>query len=432
MPERLLSVDAITEYLQSLFDSDELLTDIWIEGEVTETFTSRAGHVYFTLCGDESLLKSVMFRGAAIRQRYAPRIGESCAAHGSLSIYGKSGVYQLYVDVVQPAGLGAGALQFELLRQLLQAEGLFDPSRKRPIPLRPVKIGVVTSPDGAVWHDIRSVVERRNPFIELILSPAMVQGERAPSTLLAALQRLVDHQHIDVIIIARGGGSAADLSAFNDESLARAVFASPIPIVSAIGHETDGSLVDEVADVRAPTPSVAAELCAPHAIERFWQMRSQVQYQKRVLQRRTADAILDVDAMRSSLSDVGIQQPLQRADTQVQLHSQGLRNGIQVALDSFGSSLVRIPGLLNSHALRRIDSGELKLARHGATLQALDPVATLARGYANVTSIESGLPLKSVKQSAAGDQIGIHLYDGSMKATVGDVRPTQDDTEHSG
>ena len=257
------TVREITDRIRELLDSDPLLADLWISGEVLEATVSRSGHVFFTLSGEGSQLRCVMFRMNALRQRSLPSPGSACIAHGKVEIYATEGTVQFYVDLVEDAGVGLAALELELLRQQLEAEGLFAESRKRSLPPNPGTIGVITSSTGAVWHDIQNVVRRRNPFAGLLLSSVAVQGDAASSDIVAALQTLILDGRPDVILIARGGGSASDLSAFNDERLLRAVFASPIPVVSAIGHETDWTLIDLVADVRAPTPSAAAELITP-------------------------------------------------------------------------------------------------------------------------------------------------------------------------
>ncbi|MDP9365285.1 MAG: exodeoxyribonuclease VII large subunit, partial [Chloroflexota bacterium] len=267
MTPPILPVGLLTSYVRELLDGDPLLADVWVEGEISNLFLARSGHVYFTLRGDEGQLKCVLFRVHAARQRASLLPGDQVAAHGRVTVYEKDGALQLYVDVVQPAGLGLAALQLERLRQQLAAEGLFDPSRKRPIPERPRAIGVVTSADGAVWHDIQQVLRRRYPFAELILAPTLVQGERAPAAIVAAMAAIEADGRAEVVIVARGGGSAEDLAAFNDEAVVRAVFACRLPVVTGVGHETDRTLVDEVADLRAPTPSAAAELCVPSVLE---------------------------------------------------------------------------------------------------------------------------------------------------------------------
>src|SRR5918997_2253714 len=263
MTSRLLPVGAFVCLFREALESDPLYSDLWLEGEVTDLSRSSAGHTYFNLRDDDGCLKCVLFRGQALRQFQLPKLGDQIAVHGGLSIYARSGAMQLVADLVRPAGLGAASLELEYLRQRLEDEGLFDPLRKRPLPKSPGTIGVVTSLHGAAWHDIVNVVARRYPLADLILSPAQVQGDGAAESIVRALQTLQDEADVDVVILARGGGASDDLSAFNDERVVRAVFAFRVPVVAGVGHATDRTLVEDVADVVAPTPSAAAELCVP-------------------------------------------------------------------------------------------------------------------------------------------------------------------------
>ncbi len=263
MTLRLLPVGAFVYLLRDVLESDPLYSDLWLEGEVLDLSRSSAGHTYFSLGDDDGCLKCVLFRGQALRQHQLPKLGDQVVVHGGLSIYTRTGAMQLVADLVQPAGLGLVSLELEYLRQRLEAEGLFDPLRKRALPAAPRMIGVVTSEHGAAWHDIVEVVGRRFPLAELLLAPAQVQGDGAPESIVQALQAILSGSKVDVIILARGGGATDDLSAFNDERVVRAVFASHVPIVVGVGHATDRTLVEDVADLYAPTPSAAAELCVP-------------------------------------------------------------------------------------------------------------------------------------------------------------------------
>lgn len=257
---RILDVADVTAYIKDLLDADPILSDVWIRGEVSNFVRSAAGHIYFTLKSERAQLRCVLFRGNARWLTFQPENGDAILAHGRVSVYEAGGQYQLYVDLIQPEGTGLLHLQFEELRRRLEMEGLFDPSRKRPLPRLPRRIGVVTSPTGAVWHDIQTVLRRRYPLAELVLAPAQVQGDDAPPTIIRALEALQLDGNVDVIIIARGGGSMEDLWCFNDEALARAVFASRIPVISAVGHETDFTICDFVADVRARPPLLRPRL----------------------------------------------------------------------------------------------------------------------------------------------------------------------------
>jgi exodeoxyribonuclease VII large subunit len=267
MTARLLPVGILVMLLRETLEADRFYSDLWLEGEVTDLSRSAAGHAYFTLRDDDGALKCVLFRNQALRQHQLPQSGERFAVHGGLSIYPRSGSVQLVVDLVRPAGLGAAQLQLDYLRETLEAEGLFEPERTRALPAWPRVIGVVTSAYGAAWHDIQTVIRRRFPLAELVLAPANVQGLGSPESIVDALQRLQTETAADIIILARGGGDSDDLSAFNDERVVRAVFACRVPVVAGIGHATDRTLVEEVADDYAATPSAAAEISVPSLIE---------------------------------------------------------------------------------------------------------------------------------------------------------------------
>ena len=250
------TVSQVTSEIKELLESNPFLADLWIEGEISNLSIASSGHAYFNLKDQHAVLQAVMFRNRRGIEVLAN--GASVAAHGRVSFYEPRGTLNISVDVVAPQGLGELALELERLKQKLAAEGLFDPARKRPLPTFPQVIGVVTSPTGAVFHDIQNVLARRYPLAKLVLSPTMVQGGRAKESIAEALQRLDEEGDCDVIIVARGGGSLEDLWAFNEEVVARAIYACQTPVVSGVGHETDETVADYVADVRAPTPSAAA------------------------------------------------------------------------------------------------------------------------------------------------------------------------------
>lgn len=396
MSNRVVPVGLLTSYIRELLDGDELLSDVWVEGEISSQFLARSGHCYFTVKDEQSQLKCVLFRHLALRQHYQPQTGDQVAAHGHISVYEREGSYQLYVDVVQPAGMGVLALQLEQLRQKLEAEGLFDEARKRPLPTAPRRIGVVTSPDGAVWHDIQHVIRRRYPLVELILSPASVQGERAPGSLVAALEALQRDTEVDVIIVARGGGSPEDLWAFNDEALARAVFACRKPVISGVGHETDWTIIDYVADLRAPTPSAAAEVVVPNLSEIRAHLGEQC--------RRLDDAIdhglsghaynLRATAGRLRQHDPRLQTARWRSRT---------REFISRAQRAQHELLVR---------------DRLHLARSVSTLDALSPRAVLERGYAVLTDAATARPISRAASAHAGQTVRASLADGDLDLTI--------------
>ena len=258
-----LRVAQLTLYLRELLESDPVLTDVWVEGEVSNCTRSSSGHVYFTLRDDRAALSCVAWRNVASRWRELPREGDSLLAHGRISVYEPQGRYQLYVDLVQPAGLGRLFLEFQALKERLEAEGLFAEERKRPLPRLPQVVGVVTSSQAAALQDIVRTLQARFPALEVLLAPTLVQGPQAPAQIVRALQALDARAEVDVIVLARGGGSLEDLWAFNDEALVRAIADCEKPVISAVGHESDVTLADFAADMRAPTPSAAAELAVP-------------------------------------------------------------------------------------------------------------------------------------------------------------------------
>jgi exodeoxyribonuclease VII large subunit len=393
----VLPVGRLTDYVRQVLEDDRLLADVWVEGEVSQAFRAQSGHVYFTLRDDEGQLKCALFRAHAVRQQRLPTPGDQVAAHGHVTLYQRDGAVQLYADVVQPAGLGLAALQLERLRQKLEAEGLFDPSRKRPLPPSPRVIGVVTSADGAVWHDIQQVIGRRYPLAELVLAPTTVQGERAPAAIVAALQAIQDDGRAEVVILARGGGGAEDLWAFNDEQVIRAVFACRVPVVSGVGHETDWTLVDAVADLRAPTPSAAAELCVPSV----------------------ADLAIRIGEARERLARCAEQVVHAGADDVALLRSRLDRRSPEPAI---AARHALVAGLFRratsrQHAIER--ESRAKLDAHRATLGALDPRAVLARGYALLHDAGDGTLIGSVTAAAPGRAFHAHLADGVAAGTFG-------------
>ena len=271
----IYAVSHVTRRIKDLLESDAVLSDVWISGEVSNFVLSQAGHAYFTLKDGGAALRSVLFRGQISRRTLLPQNGQAVIAHGRISVYEPQGGYQLYVDLVQPEGVGLLHLQFEELRGRLEREGLFDPERKRILPRFPRVVGVVTSPSGAVIRDIINVVSRRFPGVELVLAPTPVQGDEAPERIVAALELLNHDVRPDVIIVARGGGSLEDLWSFNDERVARAIAASEIPVISGVGHETDITIADFIADLRAPTPTAAAEMAATPTQDWLAELRQQ-------------------------------------------------------------------------------------------------------------------------------------------------------------
>jgi len=273
------TVSQVTRYIKESLERDSLLADLWVSGESSNVARSAAGHIYFSLKEENTLLRCVMFKGGSGGEHVLD--GTAISLHGRVSVYEVRGDLQCIVDLARPEGMGERYLELERLKVQLEAEGLFEPSRKRPIPSFPQRVGVITSPTGAVWHDIQNVVARRYPLVELVMAPCQVQGDNAAPTIIEAFNAMNAEPDIDVVILARGGGSLEELWPFNEEAVARAVFASKSPIISAVGHETNVTVADMVADLRAPTPSAAAELAVPDARELFGRVvgNSQKMYQ---------------------------------------------------------------------------------------------------------------------------------------------------------
>ncbi len=386
------TVSQVAEYLRDSLEGDRNLADLWVSGEASNLSRSAAGHLYFTIKDSESQLRCVMFRPTREADRL--RDGTSAIVHGRVSIYPVRGELQIYVDLVQPAGTGELHLRLERLKAQLEEEGLFEPTRKRSLPPFPNKIGVVTSPSGAVLHDIATVIQRRYPLAELVVSPTSVQGEQAAPDIADALNELNRLQEIDVIIVARGGGSLEELWAFNEEIVARAIYASRAPVVSAVGHETDVTIADLVADVRAPTPSAAAEMAAPDVSLLLGQV---TEWQRDILaiaERMWLERQRDVDSLVQRLTIRGpqVRDKQQRLDE----ITQSLSKSLWVTLNL---SRERFQGLEQQ-------------------LRALDPKSVLERGYAIVQRSDQGALVKSVWQVEKDDELKVRVSDGSFNARV--------------
>lgn len=390
-----LTVSDISRYLRELMDSDEILRDVWIRGEISNLSRPSSGHIYFTLKDPTSALKCVIWKMNAARLPLMLQSGMAIEAHGAISIYERDGQYQLYVDAVRMSGEGALYQEFMRLKARLEAEGLFDTSRKRPLPEMPQRIGIVTSPTGAALQDMLNTLRRRYPLAEVILAPAPVQGDEAPPALVNALKRLNDLGNVDVILLARGGGSLEDLWAFNDERVVRAVVTSRAPVVTGVGHETDFTLSDFAADLRAPTPTAAAELCTPDRAELFESLSALSSRLGYALQSLTSQVAVDLMDLKHRLDNLS---PLWL-----------VRNDRQ-RLDELAS---RAEMALNN---------ELRMQRSQVTslqnrLASLNPFAVLQRGYA-IVSDSAGQVVSSVKQVTRADQVTIKVSDGTIQSQV--------------
>ena len=410
MSNGILPVGTVLQRIRQVLEGDDLLSSVWIEGEISKfQIWGSSGHAYFTIKDDVGLLEGTMWKTVVRRQSFIPKVGDQVIVNGGVTVYEQRGQLKFAAEVFQPAGTGLLQAQFEALRQRLESEGLFDESRKRELPIFPTRIGVATSPSGAVWHDIQHVIARRFPLVELVLAPTLVQGDTAPPTIVAALQRLQEEQ-VDLIIAGRGGGSIEDLWAFNDERVVRAIFASRVPVISAVGHETDVTLSDYVADVRAPTPSAAAELAVPDVVT--------------LLQEITG---LEVTARSFALA--GLQERL--ADIQQlehRLHQASPTSQLQLA----EAHLANLQGRIARSIDQRLSLAEARLGHNQSLLAALDPFAVMRRGYAQLSSAGDNERIARVAQLAAGDEVIAHLVDGYARLTTTGIMKTTDDTANTG
>ena len=400
------TVSAVAEYLKASLESDPRLADLMVVGEVSGYRNPSSGHHYFALRDEQSVLRCVMFRGGRGGQFLSD--GSQVICHGRISIYTARGDLQYYVDQVEPDGVGALQKAFEEMRKRLESEGLFESGRKRQLPAMPARIAVITSPTGAVIQDILNVLTRRYPLAEVILIPTAVQGEKAAPEIVRAFQALNALDDIDVAIVARGGGSLEDLWSFNEETVARAIFASNVPVISAIGHETDTTIADLVADVCAPTPSAAAEIVAPATADLAGEVAGYAARIDEIVGRRVADSRshfeLAVDRMNLRVPDTAL--PRQRID----------------------DLLVRA----RLAGQRLVESSKLRLAAVEASLSALGPKKILGRGY-TITRLADGKAATSALQFETGDRMAVTFADGSVDATVDrsspDTAPGSDGAE---
>lgn len=395
MPKIWTVAELNTEISRTLSDNTDLVS-CWVSGELSNYKNHRpSGHWYFTLKDQSSSIKAVMFRSRAERVGFIPQDGMKVLLRGSVKVYERDGNVQLYVDEMQPSGLGALYLAFEQLKQRLSAEGLFDPERKKPIPRIPRRVGIVTSPTGAAIRDILKVMGRRHPHLSWILAPAAVQGEQAPREVAQAIERLNRYGQIDVLIVGRGGGSIEELWAFNTEEVARAIANSAIPVISAVGHETDLTIADMVADLRAPTPSAAAELAVPI----FQELRHDVEE----LQARLRVGIkAQMERKREKINRLASSGPLLNPLWRIEQNRQRLDN-VSTALQQ---EMTRFVSDKN---------GILKLL--ATKLDLLSPLAILGRGYALTYSSEGKL-LRSSTEANAGDHIKVRLNEGALTCQV--------------
>lgn len=407
--KKVLSVTQLNRYIKQLIDKNPVLSDVYVSGEISNCKLHSSGHIYMSLKDEGALVRAVMFRSAAQKLVFKPENGMKVIAAGRISVFERDGQYQLYIDRLTPEGEGSLYLAFEQLKKKLSGEGLFDEARKRKIKRMPMRIGVITSPTGAALRDVINILGRRFPMCEVLVYPALVQGPQAPATLIAGINYLNGHELCDTIIIGRGGGSIEELWAFNDEGLARAVASSRIPVISAVGHETDFTICDFAADLRAPTPSAAAELSVPNFDDIYNYLNkakstmsaaltAKVNFQKNTFERLSGSAVFKYP--ERSFQDRMLE--LSRFDEKMER-----------ALSEAVKSRVYAHDALTKK------------------LHALDPMAVLERGY-SVTTASDGRVIKSADDVRAGDDITVRLNSANIEARAVKVtkKPAREDEKN--
>lgn len=391
------TVATLTGYIRELFEIDYRLQDVLVAGEISNFTEARSGHLYFTLKDDKAQLKCVMWRSSAERLRFRPGDGDAVVAYGRISVYEAGGAYQLYAESLEPAGRGGLAVAFERLKEQLADEGLFDAEFKQPIPKFPQKLGIVTSADAAALRDILNVLYRRWPLVSVLIAPTLVQGKEAPAQIVKAITWLDGRNDIDTIIVARGGGSIEDLWAFNDEGVARAIFAAQHPVITGVGHETDFTISDFVSDLRAPTPSAAAELAVPDIVEVGGYVRGLQNALTAEMAVILGEKQQAVNMLTRSMSHLSPGKALDNNRQRVDILTERLERTINGRVDFL---------------MTRIEIME-------ARLTAVSPLGTLARGYAIVRH-KDGRVVRRVEEVASGETLQVMVTDGEFDVSVKD------------
>lgn len=391
MEAKVATVSQINNYVKKILDHNIILNNVWIKGEISNFKHHYSGHLYITLKDEGAVLKAVMFRGSAQSLAFEPNDGMKVLARGRISVYEAGGSYQLYIEEMIPDGVGELYIAYEQLKKQLESEGLFSPEHKKPIPPFPDRVGVVTASTGAAVRDIINVITRRYPMAEIVLYPAKVQGSGAAESVVKAIEYFNATDGADTLIVGRGGGSIEDLWAFNEEITARAIYASKIPVISAVGHETDFTIADFVADLRAPTPSAAAEIAVPSAIE----LRNRIDTDKNRISRNMAGRI---EGNRLLLERFKMRTPKDRIDD------------ANLRIDSLIKSMDSSLKMKTMHLKRELSSAAAKL-------DALSPLQTLARGY-SIPTTEDGTVIRSAKEMKVGTEFTLRMKDGSADCIV--------------
>ena len=392
-----ITVSELNDYIKNVFDSSRFLSSVTIKGEISNFTYHRSGHLYFSLKDSDAQIKAVMFRSSASKLKFMPESGMKVIAHGAVSVYQRDGVYQLYVSSMQPDGIGALYLAYEQLKEKLMLEGLFSDEYKKLLPKMPERIGVITSPTGAAVRDIINVTGRRFPHAKLYIYPSLVQGEGAEENLVRGVDYFDKSGLVDVIIIGRGGGSIEDLWAFNSEKLARRIFAAKTPVISAVGHETDFTMCDFVADMRAPTPSAAAELAVPDVRELYMRLDSCAGRLSSALERKVEIA----DQRLANICD------------------RVVSDGLDTLFSNLGERLVRSGKSAIDLIKHRMEKESLGLLAVAEKLSAFNPLSILQRGY-SITTTSDG-KIASLNNIKSGDEIIIKINKGKIKAEILDI-----------
>ena len=397
---RFLTVTQLNEYVKMLMDSNPVLKNVWIKGEISNFKNHYStGHLYFSLKDAGGILRAVMFRSYAQKVPFVPRDGMKVLGHGKVSAFVRDGQYQIYVDEMLPDGVGALYLAFEQLKQKLAAQGVFDEARKKPLPRYPMRIGIVTSPTGAAIRDMLNILGRRFPCAEIKLYPAQVQGAEAPPQLISGIEYFNESRSVDVIIIGRGGGSVEDLWAFNDEQLALCVASSALPVISAVGHESDFTICDFVADRRAPTPSAAAEIAVPNRI----------------------DLLRGLNSIEGKLSSAVLQKIQVNRNNLKYLRESGVLSGAAPLLNEKRMGLLFTARQLDGEVNGTMHRLAANFSETAARLEALSPLSVLARGYSVVTT-EDGKPVRSTSTVKENDELSVRVSDGTIRTIVTSIQ----------
>lgn len=390
---KVLSVSQLNFYIKSVIENDPRLNVVFLTGEISNlTNHYRSGHIYLSLKDEKSVIRAVMFAGNARTLRFQPQDGMKVICRGRVAVYEPNGQYQLYIEDMQPDGVGALTIAFEQLKSSLAEKGLFDNAHKKPIPKFPKTIGVITSPTGAAVQDIRNILSRRYPCADIVMCPVLVQGENAPSQLVGAVKKLDEYNACDVIIIGRGGGSIEDLWAFNSEELAYAIYNCKIPVISAVGHETDFTICDFVSDLRAPTPSAGAELAVPDKDELVSFYNSQLQYLSSLVDVKVKNQSNMITDFHRRLSLVSPQNRIEKYEQQLEM--------LKTKTDSFVND--------------KISKADSNIKATAAKLESINPIAVLSRGYA--IAEKDGQVISSKNQLSENDEFSIEFSDGKITA----------------